>query len=606
MRFKSISPRLLLSLLLPLIAAAPAFAAEFEVLDKLAVTGSAVLKSSVTVNGMAAPAVSPAGAATIYFDSTANKLRVSQNAGNYVNLVATGTANRLARFNGNTTPNFLDSLLSDDGANVSIGTVFQLSSAGDLVKIKNIGYAWPGSQGGADTYLRNDGAGALTWQAVTAGAGDNLGTHIATQTLNMAAFDLVNVSSVSYLPNVFMSSATAAQGGGVYVSSNAYIVGFSSAAKYYGDGSSLTGISGDNLGTHIATQTLNMAAFDIVGVSTLTVSSITTTAAGVTFSTNVFVMKGNVGIGTTSPLRLLTIKEATNSALATQLHLFNEGAGSHAAGIGFQVSANSEYTTFGPKAGIVFERNAPNGRGDLKFFNRSSNDTAAFTAGDERMRITGLGKVGIGTSSPASILNVNLDNTDYTNTGGAGSHFVMTNPNGAGQNVIASIINGVTVAKWRTDYVGNITWVAGGSGAHNFNTGGDYPTGDTRMSIANNGNVGIGAVPGSRLEVAGGSVTFHGSDSNPAIAGFTDAGGNYRMVISTSGNVGIGTAGPGQKLDVAGVAQLGSDQTDYIHVRGGGGTGRVEAVGGNTNVNLALSTKGTGSTYFWRGGYGGT
>jgi len=44
------------------------------------------------------------------------------------------------------------------------------------------------------------------------------------------------------------------------------------ANKYYGDGSSLTGIvaSGDNLGNHTATQNLNMAKYDITNASTAT------------------------------------------------------------------------------------------------------------------------------------------------------------------------------------------------------------------------------------------------------------------------------------------------------------------------------------------------
>ncbi|OGR68953.1 MAG: hypothetical protein A2081_02870, partial [Elusimicrobia bacterium GWC2_61_19] len=42
------------------------------------------------------------------------------------------------------------------------------------------------------------------------------------------------------------------------------------ANRFYGDGSGLTGISGDNLGNHIATTTLNMAGFNISGVSTVT------------------------------------------------------------------------------------------------------------------------------------------------------------------------------------------------------------------------------------------------------------------------------------------------------------------------------------------------
>ena len=125
------------------------------------------------------------------------------------------------------------------------------------------------------------------------GAADNLGNHIATATLDMAGFDLVNVSSVNYLPNVFMSSATAAQGGGVYISSNVYIVGFSSAAKYYGDGSALTGIAGGLSGPSIDISTINATA--------------TTPYGGVNITTNTFVM-GNVGIGLNNPSAALQVQ----------------------------------------------------------------------------------------------------------------------------------------------------------------------------------------------------------------------------------------------------------------------------------------------------------
>jgi len=51
--------------------------------------------------------------------------------------------------------------------------------------------------------------------------------------------------SVNLAPGVAVSSeASAAMGAGVKVSSNVYIVGFSSAAKYYGDGSGLTNVGG--------------------------------------------------------------------------------------------------------------------------------------------------------------------------------------------------------------------------------------------------------------------------------------------------------------------------------------------------------------------------
>jgi len=62
------------------------------------------------------------------------------------------------------------------------------------------------------------------------------------------------------------------------VSTNVYIVGYSSAAKYYGDGSGLTGISGGSAGPSIDVSTINAAA--------------TTPYGGVSITTNVFVTGG--------------------------------------------------------------------------------------------------------------------------------------------------------------------------------------------------------------------------------------------------------------------------------------------------------------------------
>jgi hypothetical protein len=56
----------------------------------LQTSGAVSIGTSLTQTGMAAPAVSPAGRGRIYFDSTANVFRVSENGGAYVNLVGGG------------------------------------------------------------------------------------------------------------------------------------------------------------------------------------------------------------------------------------------------------------------------------------------------------------------------------------------------------------------------------------------------------------------------------------------------------------------------------------------------------------------------------------
>jgi hypothetical protein len=228
--------------------------------------------------------------------------------------------------------------------NANIFKVTDVSLSGTLNPSSNLniggaGYSVTFASSVTAGFFRGDGSmltGIIT-------GNDNLGNHIATMTLNMAGFPIVNAGSVTgssftaagagmsaaqlrLADNIFVSSeASASLGGGVNISSNVYIVGFSSAAKYYGDGSGLTGISGssDNLGNHIATTTLNMSGFDIVSVSTLTVSSISTTASAVTFSTNVFV-SGNVGIGEKNPAAKLAVTGAENSG--QYIAIFNSGS----------------------------------------------------------------------------------------------------------------------------------------------------------------------------------------------------------------------------------------------------------------------------------------
>ncbi len=49
---------------------------------------------------------------------------------------------------------------------VGSGDLFQVNSSGDLIRIKNIAYAWPSSQGAANTALINNGAGTFSWSPI--------------------------------------------------------------------------------------------------------------------------------------------------------------------------------------------------------------------------------------------------------------------------------------------------------------------------------------------------------------------------------------------------------------------------------------------------------
>lgn len=76
------------------------------------------LNGALTMRGMAAPAVSPAGQGRIYFDSVANKFKVSQNGAAYVDLV--GATNSFV--NGGNSFGAVTSLGTNDNYNLDIKT----------------------------------------------------------------------------------------------------------------------------------------------------------------------------------------------------------------------------------------------------------------------------------------------------------------------------------------------------------------------------------------------------------------------------------------------------------------------------------------------------
>jgi hypothetical protein len=59
---------------------------------------------------------------------------------------------------GNTSP---QSMLS-----VGMGSPFQVNSSGDVVKLNDVIYSWPSSQGIANSFIINDGSGNLSWSNV--------------------------------------------------------------------------------------------------------------------------------------------------------------------------------------------------------------------------------------------------------------------------------------------------------------------------------------------------------------------------------------------------------------------------------------------------------
>ena len=176
------------------------------------------------------------------------------------------------------------------------------------------------------------------------------------------------------------------------------------------------------------------------------------------------------------------------------------------------------------------------------------------TGGTERMIIDDSGQVGIGTSSPDSILHI---------SGGASGKIILEDNSSPRGNYIGISSSDNLVIAADEDNLGT-------SSSIRFRV-----DASERMRINSSGNVGIGTTsPDWNLQVESGSNTVlaitSGTTSNAQIR-FGDSGDdnigmiNYdnssdslafttnaseRMRIDSSGNVGIGTASPSQKLEI--------------------------------------------------------
>jgi hypothetical protein len=66
---------------------------------------------------------------------------------------------------------------------VGSGDLFQVNSSGNIVKINNVTYSWPASQGGVGTVLTNNGSGTLTWGSASSGGWTDGGSDVYLTTL---------------------------------------------------------------------------------------------------------------------------------------------------------------------------------------------------------------------------------------------------------------------------------------------------------------------------------------------------------------------------------------------------------------------------------------
>jgi len=226
---------------------------------------------------------------------------------------------------------------------------------------------------------------------------------------------------------------------------------------------------------------------------------------------------------------------------------------------------------------------ADSGQDFVKIGSLSSHPVGLVAGNGEKLRITTDGKVGVGTSSPAGLLDLagtkttasnigqlNVRDTASFATGVGGSIYFFGKYRNLGDYTPAGFIN----TKKDNSTEGNYSFSMG------FGTIANGGSISEKMTLTSGGSLGIGTTSPShkltigsstdadlffmqstgsanntslRFGISGNDAEIHGSGGSSGNLVFKTYG-NERMRIDSSGNVGVGTSSPGAKLEVAGDA----------------------------------------------------
>lgn len=219
------------------------------------------------------------------------------------------------------------------------------------------------------------------------------------------------------------------------------------------------------------------------------------------------------------------------------------------------------------------------------------------TAGVERGRFDASGNLGVG-MTPTYLLDVNGTSrfaSSYTGQAPSGAMMIYNNSSASGQNILSFQIQNTAKGQIRSDFNGNMSYAAYGSGVHDFYINGDYPTGGIAgqigvTSFLDGGGFqtdGIGGIIATAVHTPGiydqitsgvGTVAIGATDgSNSATTFIVDSitnGGQYSF---------------GGSSTLVGDAPLFIDSGNVLQTGSFSGTNRVMATATGTLTNKGLA-----------------
>ena len=358
---------------------------------------------------------------------------------------------------------------------------------------------------------------------------------------------------------------------GDLIQSSVTIPGSLYANAYYGDGSNLTGIAagGDSLGSHIATQTVNMAGYSIVNIDSATVSGSQFSVGGSTL----VVANGRVSIGNTNAIGKYlwystttatggTISSYTNAGNTWWVHQF-KSTGSFTFTPGISVTTGNVLVVAGGGSGGG--GNYLGGGGGAGGYISSANYSLS---GESFNVVVGTGGAGVKTSVGINGGPSTFDTLTATGGGGGGWYYITGpvqypgNSGGSGGGGCGAWSVGGSSMAGQGYYGGN------GSASANYGAGGGGGAGGAGVngvgSVGGNGGLGVASsITGSELYYAGGGGGAVYNAGTGGVGG-SGVGGNGSTGAGTNGVVNTGSGGGGAER--AGTATSGSGGTGIVIV----------------------------------------
>ena len=181
------------------------------------------------------------------------------------------------------------------------------------------------------------------------------------------------------------------------------------------------------------TSTRYISVIDALYVQSFTSNELGGSGNYPSFSTNVvlrnngvsYINGGNVGIGTTLPVKKLQVSDSATGLMTNLLLTNTHDTDGDTTGISFSMTDSDLYN----KAGIVFERTGNSGVGSLRFCNDNTANSSNFTLSDARVSILNTGEIVLGSNNSTAISTDNIHSLGDVNRPGLTSamhaRFVM-------------------------------------------------------------------------------------------------------------------------------------------------------------------------------------